>query len=76
MLKPAIHLCLLHNTAIANISPALDPDFRPQEVILLYSPDKTYRADCLEAVLKPTGVKVSCWTIEDPWNLEPIRVGF
>jgi hypothetical protein len=73
MLKPAIHLCLVHNTATANVTPALDPDFRPQEVILLHSPDKEYRATCLERVLKSTGVKVSRWLIEDARNIEQIR---
>jgi hypothetical protein len=73
MFKAAIHLCLVHNTATANVTPALDPDFKPQEVILLHSPDKQYNADCLEAVLKPTGVKVSRWPIEDAREVEHIR---
>ncbi len=73
ILKPTTHLCLVHNTATANVTPALDPDFRPQEVILLYSPDKTYRANCLETVLKPTGLTVSHWTIQDARDVEHIR---
>lgn len=73
MLKPTIHLCLVYNTATANITPALDPDFRPQEVILLHSPDQEYRAHCLELVLKPTGIKVSRWSIQDARDVEHIR---
>ncbi|HAI68003.1 MAG TPA: DUF1887 domain-containing protein [Gammaproteobacteria bacterium] len=73
MFKPTIHLCLVHNTATANVTPALDPDFKPQEVILLHSPDKEYSASCLEAVLKPSGVKVSRWPIQDARDVERIR---
>jgi hypothetical protein len=73
MLKPDIHLCLVHNTATANVTPALDPYFRPNEVILLYSPDKEYRASCFESVLKPTGVKVTRWPIQDARDVEHIR---
>lgn len=73
MLRPAAHLCLVYNTATANVTPALDPDFHPQEVILLYSPDKAYRARCLEAALKPAGIQVSHWPIEDARDIEHIR---
>ncbi|MBE9563563.1 MAG: hypothetical protein IMF12_11950, partial [Proteobacteria bacterium] len=49
MFKPKTHLCLVHNTATANVTPALDPNFRPNEVILLHSPKEDYHADCIEA---------------------------
>ncbi len=73
MLKPKIHLCLVYNTATANVTPALDPAFQPEEVILLHSPDKGYRATSLENVLKPTGIKVSRWSINDNRDVEHIR---
>ncbi|RKZ70798.1 MAG: DUF1887 domain-containing protein [Candidatus Parabeggiatoa sp. nov. 1] len=73
MLKPAIHVCLVHNTATANVTPALDPDFRPNEVVLVHSPDKEYHAGCLESVLKSAGVKVSRWPIQDARDVEHIR---
>ncbi|MCK5876503.1 MAG: DUF1887 family protein, partial [Candidatus Marithrix sp.] len=72
MLKPKIHLCLVHNTATANVTPALDPDFRPDEVILLHGPKEDYHANCIEAVLKPVGIKVSRWKIQDTWTVEHI----
>ncbi len=72
MLKPKVHLCLVHNTATANVTPALDPDFRPNEVILLHSPKEDYHASCIEAVLKPTGIKVSHWQIQDTRDVEHI----
>ncbi|MCP4702794.1 MAG: DUF1887 family protein [Gammaproteobacteria bacterium] len=73
MLKPAIHLCLVHNTPTANITPALDPDFRPREVILLHSPAQEYRADSLAGVLKPAGISVTRCLIDDTRDIEHIR---
>jgi len=75
ILKPTIHVCLVRNTATANVTPALDPDFKPQEVILVHSQDKEneYRAGCLEAALKPAGIKVSRWRIDDAREVEHIR---
>ncbi len=72
MFKPNVHLCLVHNTATANVTPALDPDFRPKEVILLHSPKEDYHANCIEAVLKPAGIKVSRWKIQDTRDVEHI----
>jgi hypothetical protein len=72
-LKPTIHLCLINDIVTVNITPVLDPHFRPQEVILVHSRAKSYQADCVEAVLKPTGVTVSRWVIQDTQAIEPIR---
>ena len=73
MFRPDIHLCLVHNTATANITPALDPNFSPKEVILLYSKKQAYQADCLDTALKPSGIKVSHWIIQDIRDIEHIR---
>ena len=73
MFKPTTHICLVYNTATANITPALDPNFKPQEVILIHSLAQEYRAKCLEAALKPAGIKVSHWLIQDIRDVEQIR---
>jgi len=73
MLQPKVHLCLVYNTAISNITPALAPEFKPEEVILLHTEAQNNRAENLEAVLKPTGVKVSHWLINDLRDIEHIR---
>jgi hypothetical protein len=73
MFKPTTHVCLVYNTATANVTPALDPNFKPQEVILVHSPAQEYRAGCFEAVLKPAGIKVSHWLIQDIREVEHIR---
>lgn len=68
------HLYLVSGQATPNITPALDAAIRPDQVILLVSPDMRTRADWLEQVLKESaGVKVSRWAIEHPWNIEHIR---
>ncbi|MGF1645162.1 MAG: hypothetical protein ACFCUJ_16110, partial [Thiotrichales bacterium] len=68
------HLYLVSGQATPNMTPALDSVMRPDEVILLVSPNMRIRADWLEQVLKEsTGVKVSRWTIEHPWDIEHIR---
>jgi hypothetical protein len=71
--RPRIHLCLIYESATANITPALDPAFRPDEVILLHSPDQRLQANSLETVLKPAGVKVSYWPVTDARDAETIR---
>jgi len=76
LLRPKIHVCLLYNTATANITPALDPDFKPKEVILVHSDAQQYRADSLAAVLQPTGIKVTHWLVDDIWQLEHLRDRF
>lgn len=73
MLQTKIHLNLVYDTATSNVTPALDPAFRPQEVILLHGPAHKRRASCLESVLKPAGIKVSRWPVKDIMDLMHIR---
>lgn len=73
MLKPQVHICLVYNTATANITPALDPQLAPKEVILVYATEQTQRAEDLETVLKTAGIQVSRWPLQDAWDIEQIR---
>jgi len=73
MLKPNVHICLVYNTATANIAPALDPQLAPKEVILVYTSEQNQQVEDLTAVLKTAGIKVSLWTLQDSWNIEHIR---
>ncbi|ADE15905.1 Domain of unknown function DUF1887 [Nitrosococcus halophilus Nc 4] len=68
-----IHLALVSRQATPNITPALDPDFRPREVALLVSPDMIRQADALTEVLSAYGLKVSRWPIENAWDIEHVR---
>ena len=72
-LRPRVHVCLVHNTAAANITPALDPTFRPDEVILVHSAGQSVRAEALAAVLKPTAVAVNTWSLDNDHDIEHIR---
>jgi Card1-like, endonuclease domain len=73
MLRPRVHVSLLYNTATANVTPALDPDFRPEEVVLVYGPRQKHRANCLESVLNTAGVKVSRWQLTHIFDSEHVR---
>ena len=66
-------LCLVSAQATPNLTPALDPATRPGRVILLVSPDMQSKADWLELVLRPRGVRVDRWPIEDAWDVEGVQ---
>ncbi|CAA6820318.1 MAG: DUF1887 domain-containing protein [uncultured Thiotrichaceae bacterium] len=68
------HVYLVSAQATPNVTPALDLSLRPKRVILLVSKDMQARADWLEQVLKEaTGVDVSRWLIDHPWDIEHIQ---
>jgi hypothetical protein len=73
MLKSRIHVCLLYNTATANVTPALDPEFRPEEVVLVYGPRQKHRANCMEFVLNTAGIKVTRWQLIHIFDSEHVR---
>lgn len=58
-MKPNVHIILVSAQAAPNLLPALDPELKPAEVILLVSAKMQARADALEKVLAQTGVKTS-----------------
>lgn len=57
MLNAATHVLLVSAQAAPNLLPALDPEMRPREVILLVSEKMKSRADALENVLREADVK-------------------
>ncbi|MDQ6962516.1 MAG: DUF1887 family CARF protein [Mariprofundaceae bacterium] len=67
------HLCLVSAQPVPNVTPALDPQFKPEEVILLVSPDMKARADALQQVFQPAGVKVRQHLIDDAWDIEHVQ---
>ena len=73
MPTPRVHLCLVYNTPTSNVTPALDPAFRPEEVILMHAPRETARARHLAEVLGPAGIKVSFWPVEYGRDIRHIR---
>lgn len=73
MFKPRVHVCLLYNTATANVTPALDPEFHPEEAILVFGPRQKHRASCMESVLNNAGIKVSRWQLSHIFDSEHVR---
>ncbi|MGB1256210.1 MAG: Card1-like endonuclease domain-containing protein [Thiolinea sp.] len=72
--RPDIHLCLVSEEAAPNLTPLLDQNTRPKEVILLFAGDTRHYADWLEQVIKQaSGVKVSRWMLQSRWRIEHIQ---
>jgi hypothetical protein len=68
-----IHLCLVSAQVTPNLTPLLDPATRPEQVILVVSADMRQQADWLEQFIKPRGIKVSRWDVDNPYDVEAIR---
>ncbi len=71
--KPQIHLLLVSQQPIPNITPLLDERYRPDEVILLVSPDMQQRCHYLEALFSQRGIRSTRWPIQDPYDIEALR---
>jgi hypothetical protein len=72
-MKADIHFCLVSAQATPNVTPALDPNFRPREAVLLVSPDMAQRATWVEGVLRENSVRSSRVALKDAWDIEHIR---
>jgi len=72
-MNPDTHVILVSGQPTPNITPVLDPELKPHEVIMVVSPDMRERADWLASVLQPAGVKITRWAIDDAYDVE--RVG-
>ncbi len=71
--KADIHLVLISDQVLPNITPILDDRFKPKQVILLVSDDKQKQADQLEKIYRPRGIQVVRWSLDSPWDIELIR---
>lgn len=58
-MNPQTQFMLVSEQAAANLLPALDPEIKPREAVLVVSGKMRSRADDLEAVLKEAGVATS-----------------
>ncbi len=67
------HLLLVSKQPVPNLTPLLDPQLRPDRVILLVSPDMQQRAEWLHAVIQPRGIKIETIHIDDPWDIITLR---
>jgi len=67
-----IHVCLVSAQPIPNLIPLRMDELRPQEVILLVSPDMKVQAKRLEDVITSWGIKVKHISIA-PYDLDSAR---
>ena len=68
-----VHVCLVDEVVISNLTPVLDPNFRPKEVIIVYPPNRQNVVRHLEEVLKPVGILISYWPVKDANEIESLR---
>lgn len=82
-------MCLISEQATPNITPVLDPGFKPEELVMVVSPYMTERAEYIEAVLggnsaiqgsafaaamaRANGVRVSKLPIADAYDIRSIE---
>ncbi|MBT7442901.1 MAG: DUF1887 family protein [Methylococcales bacterium] len=67
-----VHVCLVDDHAVANITPLVDPGFKPKKVVLVASASREKKALSLASVIKPRGVEVEVWPIADAWDVSHI----
>lgn len=58
MIRFKTHFCLVSAQAAPNLLPLLDSDMKPEKVVLLVTEPMRQRANYLEKVIKPRGIKV------------------
>lgn len=73
MLIPNIHVLLVSAQAAPNLLPALDPELKPKEAILLVTKKMAGRASALESVLREASVKVSRITLDDEHDFSALE---
>ncbi len=64
------HLCLVSAQVTPNLTPIIDPRTRPHTVVLALSAEMSERADWLERVIRPRGIRVLRWPVDHPYDIE------
>lgn len=67
------HLFLINEDLVPNITPVLDPSFRPKQVFMMTSSATQIYADRLRRILNSAGVIAHNFPINDSWDIEHIR---
>ena len=73
MPTPSIHVLLVSAQAAPNLLPALDPELKPKEVILLVTGKMAARAASLEGVFSEVAVKVTRVTLDDEHDFDALE---
>ena len=66
------HLLLISKQVIPNLTPLLDPEIKPEAVIMLVSKDMQKRAEWLQKILLPQGIKCRVVEIDDAYDIQSI----
>ncbi len=72
-MKREVHIILVGDEPVANLTPCLDPAFAPGEAVLVTPRDRRGEADWLEAVLAPRGIRCSRWAVDEPYSIGALR---
>jgi hypothetical protein len=62
------HVCLVSDNITSNVTPVLEPSFRPEKVILIVAKNYGQYALWLKQVLQQSGVAIEEWHVEDAWD--------
>lgn len=71
--RPQVHVCLVGDRPVPNITPCLDPAFAPESVVLVTAPGDDDRSGWVTDILRPRGIKVDRWQLSDPFDIASIR---
>lgn len=72
--KYQTHICLVSTQPTPNLVPAIDPDVRPREVVLVVSDAMRKVADHLQEVLERHKVVCEQWPISDPFDMDHVHM--
>lgn len=67
-----VHIMLVSAQAAPNLLPALDPDLKPREAVLLVSAPMRERADALARVLQEAKVKTTCERLDNEHDYDAL----
>lgn len=68
-----VHICLVSAQAAPNLLPALDPELKPEEIVLLTSQKMHYAADALRTVFMELGIRSTIIPLNDEHNYQVIE---
>ncbi|MBE7527280.1 DUF1887 family protein [Betaproteobacteria bacterium PRO4] len=68
-----VHVCLVSAQAAPNLLPVLDPELKPEEVVLLTSQKMRNTADALRAVFTELGIRSTIIPLADEHNYQAIE---
>jgi len=70
------HVYLVSDQATPNLTPALDPDIRPERAVLAVTPQAEHQARWLTTVLERHGVHCERLSLDDAYDLDSLRQSF